>query len=58
MKYVLEVQLTPKMHDGHMQYYWHIDQINEDGRFTVEHGYSTNFANALVDAHIKSLNLV
>lgn len=47
--YQSHIQLTPKLHLGELNYYWHIDQHTEDGVFTVAHGYSKYIQGAFND---------
>lgn len=58
MKYTLQVQLTPKLHEGNMQFYWHIDLVTEDGQFTVKHGYRPDYVSALSHAYTAGLEFV
>ena len=57
-KYILQVQLTPKVHEGRMQYYWHIDLHTEDGQFTVKHGWAHSFNFAMILAETEAKKLV
>ena len=57
MKRTAQVQLTPKLHLGKLQYYWHIDQETDDGVFTIRHGYSVGLPNAYSELLDESLEL-
>lgn len=59
-KYVLEVQLTPQIHEGNMAYYWHIALITSKGRYTARDGWGNNYHNAHVHAQheAKKLGLI
>ena len=52
-RYDLQVQLTPKIHNGEMAHYWHIDLIDGNGRYAIADGWNKNLAMALADAHLK-----
>lgn len=54
MKYTAHVQITPKLHLGKLQHYWHIDQHTDDGVFSVRHGYSTNLQDAFNKAQVEA----
>ena len=47
----LHVQLTPQIHEGRMQFYWHIDLHTQEGQFTIRHGWAETLWEALDDAH-------
>lgn len=49
-KYEVRVNANPRIHEGSMQYYWQIVQINEDGIFTVKHGWNKSLVRACFDA--------
>lgn len=57
IKYVASVQLEPKLHEGNLAYYWHIDQITEHGRFTVESGWSKSLVSTYNNMHKASIKL-
>lgn len=54
MKYEIRVNHKPTIHEGFMQYYWQIVLINDDGIYTVKHGWNRNLGGALNDAFIAS----
>lgn len=53
----LHVQLTPQIHEGRMQFYWHIDLHTSEGQFTLKHGWAENLYYALEDAHEEAVGL-
>lgn len=46
----LHIQLTPQIHEGELQYYWHVDLHNKEGVFTIKHGWAKTKNQAFVDA--------
>jgi hypothetical protein len=57
LKYDLTVNLQPEMHKGNMKHFWRITQTNEDGTFTIRHGWSATFISALSSANKEANNL-
>lgn len=56
--YRLHVQLTPQIHEGEMQYYWHVDLHDGNNQITVKHGWSRFIQGAFNDAFKASCDVL
>lgn len=45
-----EVRLKPTIHNNSMQYHWKIFLINDEGVFTIKHGWHEHLSDAMLNA--------
>jgi hypothetical protein len=49
-KYDLHVSLQPQLYNGAMAHYWHITLQTDDGTFTIQDGWASEYGYAIQNA--------